>query len=248
MTQPIFTILPFAVSNDALPRIPASDISLMGPVELEAYETWAFGNSAASLTGAKSGRMLTPQGSVSYFNDYLRVPLSSANGLVSDVPEIASQTDTMAMVMRFSTLTGSTSALLGTINGGTGGGLLLSASAFSHNQRGLTGVTQATGISAVEGEWRFVAISRDFSAATKTVRILIGGESLFTDDGGTGSYVPAPSGRFLSFGNAYLTSGSTAVMDIAESAIWRKALSGDELTTAYQRAKIRMAARGITIV
>ncbi len=248
MINPLFTMLPFAVPNTALPLIPAGDIELLFSLEVDAYGHWVFGASEASLTSRINSRTLTPQSDgISYSGAYLSMSLTLGKALLSDFGEVAAQTDTICAVVRLGSTSADTRTIIGNIRATTGGSLFVGTGpTFYQNHRGFTNAgTQSTGVAATTN-WIFVAMSRDFASATKRTAILIGGspQHVVTP---TGTYAPTPG--VVALGSAYSLGATPGLtMDVAEFQIHNRAMTSSELEELYLRSKVRMAARGIAVV
>ena len=253
----ILTRLPITVPS-ALPVIPQADIESFVSWEIDSYDHWIFdkGNSTG-LTGLSQSKVLALQGSApAYSSTHISLPGTSGNALLTDLTEVASQVDTIFMVLRLpATFTGFHFPF-GTLNTGSPllGGASFLASPGSSYPRGTFLTYRGTSLSSTTGpdipaanQWYFLCVSRDFASATKSFRILLGGQTLQTA-AVTGTYTPA-AGRLIALGNGYYaTGGATALFDIAEFGIFNRALSDAELGNLYSRRKLAAAARGITVV
>ena len=80
----IFTMLPFSVSNSALPQLAAADYELLVNYEPDAWGHWLFGVSSSSLIDLTQGKALTLAGTALTYNSNGVVIAGGLNsGLVS---------------------------------------------------------------------------------------------------------------------------------------------------------------------
>lgn len=254
----IVTRLPITVSS-SLPVIPQTDIESFVSWEIDSYDHWIFdkGNSAG-LTGLAQSKVLSLQGSApAYSSNYLSLPGTSGNALLTDLTEVANQADTIFIVLRSPATFSGFHFPFGTLSTGTGnafgGSPYLNSTTNAYpravyaNYRGTN--VPGTAITTLDAaaQWYFLCASRDFNSATKTFRLLVGGKGLFSYTV-TGTYTPA-AGRFIALGNGYYTTGTaTALLNIAEFGVFNRVLSDAELNNLYSRRKNAAAARGITVV
>ncbi|ATQ67723.1 MULTISPECIES: hypothetical protein [Methylosinus] len=249
--NPLFIMLPFSVDNPSLPVIPLTQIEPLAPGEPAAWDHWIFGAGETTLTGRVNNHVLTPQGSRAWAPNYVTIPMATGNALVSSKTESATVADTLCCVARIpGALPSGSAVIMGSlgdaVSPNTGGGLFASGSALSQNHRGLSGVITNTGLTLAADIWMFLAVARDFSGASKTTRVLLGGSPLVENGGISGAY--NNSAGYQAFGDAYLTTATTAHLDLAEAAIYVGAMSGADMALAYARAKERQAARGIAVL
>lgn len=249
--QPIFTMLPISVNNSSLPVIPTADIERLYPYEVAAYGHWYLGGSAASLTDRVNGRALTLQSDgVTYPNAaYLSMNGAQGKDILTDVEETATIADTIAMVVRRTS--GSLAMVFGTLSASTDTPVNGFSPFFSSGDsvwtraNGMnTGIN--TGLIAPSSQWLFIATSRDFAAASRPNKLLVGGSAIYerTD---SGDFEPAPSPRKIAIGSAYYNVGANT-MDVAEFIYFNRAMTAAELANVYARSKARMASVGITVV
>lgn len=251
----LFTMLPFSVSNPALPVIPSTDFERLSELEAGAYEHWIFDNGAASLSGGVNGRMLTAQSDPATFSDsYLSIPSNEGKALLTDMGEVVDQKDTICVVFRYSTTTGVVipfGALAKTADAALGGGCPYIANAgrdilLQYRPTNINSID--TGKDAPASTWQFLAVSRDM-ASGGIVRTLLGGQSQHSVTvSNVAAYIPAGSGRKIGLGSAYYNAVTGVTLDFAEAVVFDRALSASELDDVYLRAKARMAERGITVV
>lgn len=252
----IVTRLPITVSS-SLPVISQADLESFVSWEIDSYDHWIFDRgTSAGLAGLSQSKVLTLQGSApTYSSSYISLPGTPGDALLTDLTETANQVDTIFIVLRSPAAFNGIHFPFGTLSTGTGnvfgGSPYLEGAAntypreFYATYRG-TDVpgTPITTIDAAN-QWYFICVSRDFNSATKTFRILVGGNGIISYTV-AGTYNPAP-GRFIGLGNGYYTVGSSALLDIAEFGIFNRALSDDELNNLYSRRKLAAAARGISV-
>ena len=248
---PLFTMLPFSVSNPSLTAIPPEDIELLYPYENGAYGHWLLGGSSSSLADGVNGRALTVGGDTpTYETGYLTVSQASGNGLASDLADdSAALVVTICAVVRRNAVSAGVWFPFGNLSTPTdgiapyasaGGNLLITG-------RGLTGLNGTnTGKTWPEDVWVFMAMSIDFASGTKAVKFLRGGESVF-ETAPTGTYVPNTDAPFA-LGGKYYSTALAVDLDFAEFILFGDAKSAADLSAIYARSKIRLASRGITVV
>lgn len=251
----LFTMLPFSVSNPALPVIPGADFERLSELEVGAYEHWLFDNGAASLYGGLNGRALTAQSDPATFSDsYLSISGNEGKALLTDMGEVAGQKDTICVVFRYSTTSGVVipfGSLAKTAEAALGGGCPYIANAgrdilLQYRPTNINSID--TGKDAPASTWLFMAVSRDM-ATDGVVRTLVGGQTQHSITvTNVAAYIPAGSGRKIGLGSAYYNAATGVTLDFAEAVLFDRALSAAELTDVYTRAKARMAERGITVV
>lgn len=243
----IFTMLPFSVSNSALPQLAATDYELLVNYEPDAWGHWNLGTSSASLTDLTQGKALTLAGTAPTYNSTGVVIAGGLNsGLVSGL--IDGNERTFCAVIKVPSLTSYAGALIAGIISDTQGfaGFITKASSVYSLLplvRGATGITQNAATGTVENEYVFVALS--WSNATKTINKFFGGR-ISTSQTSTTSKTNSSSN--LGFGNiAYTSASYHSPIEICEGILYDKALSLTEISAVYSRSKNRMAAKGITL-
>lgn len=252
----IFTIMPFSVNNSSLPVIPSSDYQRLSDLEIGAYEHWLFDKGNQSdLTGGVNGRLLTVQSTApTYSGNYLSIQSDEGKSLLTDMGEVAGQTDTVCIVFRYSTSAGVVipfGSLSKTVDASLGGG----APYIGNASRDLLLQYRPTNINSIDtlkdvpaASWQFLAVSRNM-ATGGIVRTLVGGQAIHEITvSAVSSYIPAASGRKIALGSAYYNAAAGVTLDFAEAVVFDRQLSATELAGVYTRAKERMAARGITVV
>jgi len=250
----LFTILNTINTNAALPSISPSDVSSLSELEYEAYGHWMFDQGDSSgLTSKINSKALSLQDAAPTYNEYfLTIASAVGDALLTDIADSADAVDTVSCVFRVPGLS-QANPLVGTLStsaSGDGGGVYVSTATgiIIANYRGTSidgGVDE--GLSPdntiVADKWYFMAVSRDFASATKTVIGMLGGESAITLTG-SGAYSPLGN---IALGNAYFTDLGFA-SDFAELVVFKdKALTATEMQSLYVRAKDRMALRGIVV-
>lgn len=251
MPRVMFTRMPFTVINSSLTTIPSADVEAFSSLELDSYEQWNFGGNASSLNGLVNNRAMTAQSaSPIYFNKYISVSGTFGSALLSPLEEVAGAVDTIAVVARLEADSGGTVLPFGSLGSSTGGSPFLDGTGGSRtvyvNYRGPFNAN--TGLFIPQGSWLFVAISRNFSGSSKTIKVMVGGSTLY-EGTGTTAFSPAASGNKISLGNPYLSSGTAgSVWNFSELVLYQRALTPVELSALYTRAKARAAASGITVV
>lgn len=253
----LFTILPFSAGNQSLPLIPSTDYKRLSDLEISAYDHWIFDKGGASnLSGSVNGKLLTAQSSSpSYSSNYLSILSDQGKGLLTDLGEVATQTDTICVVFRYASSTGIIvpfGSLSTTPEASLGGGSPYLANAARDvllQYRGTSASSTDTGKDLPSGSWHFLAVSRNL-AAGGSIRTLVGGqvanEVTLTAQS---AYIPAGNGsRKIALGSAYYNAVAGVNLDFAEAVIFNRQLSATEMAGVYDRAKARMSARGITVV
>jgi len=244
----IFTMLPFSVSNSALPQLAAADYELLVNYEPDAWGHWNFGTSSASLTDLTQGKSLTLAGTAPTYNSTGVVLAGGLNsGLLS---ELADGTErTLCAVIKIpdlSSLTGSNVA--GNTGTSDGFGMFVQKSGAQRGilpvVRGGTGITGDTFTGIVDGDYVFMAISWSATAGNKLNKFLGGKLSSSI----TSATAKTASAVKMAFGNVqYSISAYHAPLEISEGILYDKALSLTEIAAVYARSKQRMATRGITV-
>lgn len=246
----LFTRLPISVTNAALGQISPSDIEDLSAFESLAYGHWVFdkGDSSA-YTDPLRGKVLTEQGAAVTFDGATNANVSwvAGNALLTDKGETAAVRDTVAMVAKFPVLSG-VRIPFGTLatTPAEGGSLFLIGSDVYTTYRGITS-SESVRSGLLADTWYFVAVTRNFNGATD-LRVLIGGDAVFTSAAGAGStYIPAATDK-IALGNARYTVTPTDTFDVAEFMVFDFTMTNAELSALYNRRKAVMAARGITVV
>lgn len=249
--MPFFTRLPINTNNPALGVIPAGDIEDLSAYESNAYGHWIFDKGDSSnYVAPLQQQFLTVQGTApTVGTNYLRVPMSNGNAILTNKNEGASPVDTIAMVFRASVFP-SLGIFAGTLNDGTdgagGGGPFFSTNKIWQNYRGaITSTEVYTGLNT--DTWYFLAVSRDFAGAS-ALDMLLGGQSLFTGTN-AGTYQTIGNGTdLIGFGNANYASTTSATVDVAEFMLFDYKLTGSELQDLYTRRKSKLAQKGIAVI
>ena len=243
----IFTMLPFSVSNSALPQLAATDYELLVNYEPDAWGHWNFGTSSASLTDLTAGKTLTLAGTAPTYNSNGVVIAGGLNsGLVSGL--VDGNERTFCAVIKVPSLASYAGALIAGIISDTQGfaGFITTASSVYSLLpivRGATGITQNTATGTVQDEYVFVALS--WSNATKTLNKFFGGRISASQ---TSTTSKTNSSSNLGFGNiSYTNSSYHSPIEICEGILYDKALSLSEISAVYVRSKQRMATKGITL-
>lgn len=251
----LFTMLPFAVVNASLPVIPSGDITLLTELEPDAYEHWIFDNSSASLSGLLKSTPLTAQSTApTYSSKYLSISGNEGAGLLTPLTESEGQTDTIAVVFKYTTAAngivipfGSLAKSADAALGGCSPFLSAAPRTLYSTARGAAGIsTLNSGDTIAASTWRFLCVSRKLTASG-TYKVLKGTSTVRESSGDYSAYVPAGSGRKIGLGSLYYNSEAGNTLDFAEAVVFNRALSAAEMSALYLRAQARMAARGITI-
>jgi hypothetical protein len=244
-----------------LGAIPVQDIKFYDIFETSAYEHWIFNQGdSVGLTGRVGGRVLGLQSSAPEYNSegqaqFITLPIASGSALLTDRVETATAVDTLCCVVRpKANIANFKAVLMGSHqNNAPGGGPFFHSVNYPKEVRvtyqGLFQNSVGSGSAAdaykvPADAWYFVAVTRDFSGTTKTLRSMIGGGPIVTLTS-TNSYSPSPSP--IALGNAYDNRTSAGQMDFAEFIIFDRAMSSAELTSLYTRRKRELAALSIPV-
>ena len=244
----IFTMLPFAVSNSALPQLAATDYELLVNYEPDAWGYWNFGTSSASLTDLTQGKALTLAGTAPTYNSTGVVLAGGLNsGLLSDLADGTERTlCAVIKIPDLSSFTGSNVA--GNAGTAEGFGMFVQKSGAQRGilpvVRGATGITGDTFTGIVDGDYVFMAISYTQTGSNKLNKFF-GGKLSSSITSATAKTVSAVN---MAFGNVqYATSAYHAPLEISEGILYDRALSLTEIAAVYARSKTRMATKGITL-
>lgn len=240
----LFTRLPITVSG-SLPVIPSADIQSLVNYEQTSYEHWIFSGGAGALVGKKAGKALTLQSTAPTYSAYYLSFGGNGKALLTDLMDSAAATDTVCVVMRPAASV-TMQVPFGNVGSVLGGSPLIYGTptrTLAHTYRGISNSGNQTAISPAA--WQFLAISRNFSGTTKSIRMLLGGTAQAVTTN-SGTYTPAATP--IALGNSSLAGVGVDVIDYAEFIIFPTALDATELEAVYQRAKARCAARGLAVV
>lgn len=247
------------LANGSLGTVPEADVQRYGEYDPLAYGHWIFkGTSDAVMTAkGQSGKVLTPQGADPVFTpDYLELNMLEGNALLTDLIDTDGATDTWAAVVQLSDP--GFFILLGTLeNGADGGGLFATGS-----PRKLYTTVRGTSVAITnsianapdfaDDAWYFIAMSRDFAGATKTVHQLLGSGAVVSTTALAGVTYNENAGETVALGHAYYdngTPGGTDVpMKVREFITYDRALGADELLKLYAWRKAVLEADGIVVV
>ena len=245
----IFTMLPFAVSNAALPQLAATDYELLVNYEPDAWGHWNFGTSSASLTDLTQGKSLTLAGTAPTYNSTGVVVAGGLNsGLLSDLADGTERT--LCAVVKIPDLSSFLGAnVAGNVGTSEGFGMFVHKSSGQYGilpiVRGGTGITGDTFAGLNVGDYVFLAISYTQTGSNKLNKFFGGKLSSSI----TSATAKTASAVKMAFGNVqYSTSSYHAPLEISEGILYDRALSLIEIAAVYARSKTRMATRGITVV
>lgn len=240
----LFAILPVTTGNIAAPVVPSIDVQYLDGFDSASYEHWMFDRgTSADLTGKNKAKVLTLQGAApAYARSYLTIPGTSGQALLSDVVDAAGAVDTICAVVRRPSGSGS-SILLGNFNGSAGTSLFLQSGNLLVSSQGL--VNSGLIGALPNGAWNFIAVSRDFSGATKLLKAVVGATTYTTS--GAVTYLPNAA-QNPGAGNPAFAGGATSNLDFAELRYYTTAKSLAEIAAIYADAKTRMALRGIAVL
>jgi len=244
----IFTMLPFAVSNAALPKLAATDYELLVNYEPDAWGYWNFGTSSASLVDLTQGKVLTLAGTAPTYNSTGVVVAGGLNsGLLSDLADGTERT--LCAVVKIPDLSSYVGAVVaGNVGTSDGFGMFVHKSGqygILPLVRGATGITGDTFAGLNVGNYVFLAISYTQTGSNKLNKFFGGKLSSSI----TSATAKTASAVKMAFGNiAYSSSTYHAPLEISEGILYDRALSLAEIAAVYARSKTRMATRGITVV
>lgn len=253
----IFGRIPVVSNRPGLAVIPGNEIEELVDYEATAWEHWIFDAGASSLAGRVNNRMLVPVSvAPTYAAAHLTIANAANNGLYTGYADTAAAVDTLFGVFRLPA-----NNLLVPLFGGystSTRGRMLFASAGTTAARNTLAQASGTTISNRDTSqpltteaWVFAALVCDFSATTKAIRALIGGQAGYAGTG-TGSYTPRVSptnpNNQLVVGRDDYASGAGGTLDCAEFGIFNRALTLAQLGDLYMRCKARQAARGNTVL
>lgn len=245
-------------SDTSMPIINESDLSFnqLPPVESDAWEFFALDGTDSSLIGTLNNRALTKQNTVTSGDNFFTLAIGSnvKNALVSTFAD--NRIQTQALVIRFPSLPTNSLQIpfiAGAMNNIAGSGLYLDpGSSLSLRRQFRPSITASEQpYASLANKWIFVALSENGDGSHMD-------STLFCSNGTTSPYsvertdaiakVLASTGIGVGHVN-YVTPAErpTINMDVAEYAIFDTAKSPSDLIHMYNRAKRRMADRGITL-
>lgn len=248
----LFSRIPVVSPSKGLATISEADVDYLVDYEPTSYDHWIFSKgSAAGLVGVNAGRSLTPQSAVpTYSANFLTIDGGIGKALLTDMTETADVTRTMCVVVRDPYSGGAIRVPFGTLDSvnNTGGSPFISGSTYPRpmytTYRNITN-SQNTGMTVDKALWLFLAVSIDFSGATKYVRSLVGGQAGIEV---TATTAYAASANKVAVGNGYYSGAAAGPMDFAEVITYAKALTLAELRAVYARRKARLAKLGVAVV
>lgn len=231
--------------------VPRSKLDWLSAYEPDAWDHWIFNKAALSLDGLVNGRDLSPA-SVSpvYADSYLQLDNDNGKQLNTLYPDTAGAVDTIWAVIRRTYTGAGLNMQWGNFLTSSVGGSMFLSTANAQLYYGYGGVVNSPNTGLVlpnRSAFYFVAISRDFSGAVKSIRSMVGsqGQHLYTSGAGL-TYNPGSS-ETVALGNKYYTTGSGTVDDIMEFGIIPKYMSESELDALYARRKAQLAKLGYTV-
>lgn len=244
----IFTMLPFSVSNSALPQLAAADYELLVNYEPDAWGHWLFGVSSSSLIDLTQGKALTLAGTAPTYNSTGVVLGGGLNsGLLSDLADGTERTlCAVIKIPDLSSFMGSNVA--GNVGASDGFGMFVQKPGANHGilpvVRGATGITGDTFTGITDGNYIFMAISWSATSGNKLNKFL-GGKLSGSITSVTAKTASAVN---MAFGNVQYTAEIYhSPLEISEGILYDRALSLTEIAAVYARSKQRMATRGITV-
>lgn len=248
----LFSIAPVKVVGGTLPRVDRNEVVTLTEAEFGSDgRHWIFDSGDSTcLDGVAGGRSLT-LGDVTptYTADYIGITNGPSDGLRSDLSDTDLSELTMWAVARQPVADGTNGNrfLFGNQTGGAGVGVMLSGNSSTLTvtaRMAASGNPYAIGAVSVN-TWFFIAVSFRLVKGSLLVRAKLNGDAV-------DSYSPLAnvtrSNLPLAVGNYHYGTGpAAAVFQFAEFGIIESLFSDDELGGLYDRAKARMALRGITI-
>lgn len=242
--------LPLVTNNPLLPTISPEDLSLVVPYENSALAHWVFGGDDDCLLSKVSSHVLTKSGTVSY-TDHAAVLKGLSGYLQSDILDLHDMT--AITVFKRPVADGTNDfALIGNFTSGTLSGFshFLNDSgnisgAMAMTTGGANSLTAAVPAGIVAGDWLAAATILNFADGAKRYAVAAGG-AYFEDDLSAfdgPNVTNATIGLRIGYANTN-TGFSTNDREIAETIIFDRALSRDELFEVEYRAQIRQAAKG----
>lgn len=244
----LFIRLPIALNNPTLPKIDPKDIEDFSKFESRSYGHWIFdtGNDEG-FTAPLTNKVLSKQGADPEFSaSHLTLPLANGDALVTDYLDKADAVDTVSFVFKLDAFSG-VQVLNGTLSSADGGGLFISSGNLWQNYRGAV-TSQEVKPSLQTDTWYFVAIARDFSGAQNDLRILVGGENVYTAPHSGAYSVPTGPVTNLAFGNANYAASTTSKIDLLGANLVDHAMTNEEMAALYSRRKTYFANKGIPVV
>lgn len=267
MIFPVFR-LPVSCPSANREVIPSEYLSPIGPAAAEpaqdVYEHWTFFNGEASLRGLRYGRILTPQSTEYTFSDkYVTLP-GTGNALLTDVPD-DEEPKTMMLAVRLPTASQYYGPIMAGAWAGDSPDRTGSALYIETNLSQLTVVVEgAIGgyvgrtypVGATAGAWVIIGLSEDLGTypggrQLTFVRNAGNGPPGWSSYAGDSGIVAAKSvnpANKIAVGNAYLPLLNVNPTEVAQFAIWKKYLTGDELTAAGEVFAKNMEFAGLTVL
>ena len=249
----LFTRLPVVYTgSESLPTVSVADVTYLSEYEENAAEHWVFdkGNSS-NLVGVVNGLLLTAQSDApTHSSNFLSISTAVGKALLSTISEQTDGKITVWAVSKLTTVTGNPQPVFGNFNN-SGGGFMdsntLNGSTVDKKAylRGTTNANPLTIANTANNIWTFSAISMDMSSVNKLLKSLVTPTD-YNEITLTGTYVIG--GTNIGIGNSYYSSAATATLSVAEFGIINSAYTIPELVILYNRAKARMALRGISVL
>lgn len=243
----LFTVLPVTTKDSSLPQLNPADVRLFGDAEYGASGHWLLGGGASSLTGITASKSLLSEGDVSpvWSGDYVTLNGYQA-GLTSPSLDSEDGLDSFCLVFKTQGSVNS-DVVLGNASTTSGdGGFFVATNASGELYITARGTFDnrviATGI--LPNSWYFISISRNFSGDSKELNYFVGGIST-GQTLGTGVYIPNADN--MAVGNINFNNASRP-MDYAEFITYSRVISTEEMNSIYERSKVRMSDKGISIV
>jgi len=237
-------------SSRTLPTLSdVQDIISIPTLEADAYGHWEFGGDQSSLIDKVNARSLTLQAGATvqpeYGENYVRLGAAKGQSLQSGLLDSAVTDYTVSgVVMPEDVVLMVLLGNLGSNDVGLGAGLFTSANKVY--------VTARTGVSSVDPGLALdmskpAFISMSVNKTTGVVNIVAMQNGATFENTATGAQVEAAAP--ISVGNSRYTTGgayNTLKNKYYEAVIHSRALSISEMKAIANRAKVRLAARGIT--
>lgn len=248
-----FTMMPFAVNNNNLPKIAAENIELLVDSEPNALAHWLFQNNTNHLNDLISNRKITPVNGAITTSKGVLVQGDENTSSVKTFKTDLIETPNSTMIVVFKTpleqdWTGNSLSLCGAFAGSSAGPLCyLNKTSIKYFMPPLNQISGDLTEPLEYNTWYVAAFSNaQLENGTGNVKLLLGGKNLFDINYEARDSI---SSKNIELGMSYNFSASysTAPVEIAEFIYFEEALSVNEINSVIGRTAIRMAEKGITL-
>lgn len=232
------------VSGRSPAAIPAADLSLLVPGEQETYSHCLFGPASGSINSIVGTNHLSLQdGAPTYQTNY--ATLTARDALLSTLADSDTQAFTACIAFRIASSVSGIKMLFGNLSNPIANGRAVYSSNGTLIFRTGDGANQnLTGMTAVADAWHWLAVGHDPDSATDSLIAYADGQAL-TFNYDSSSYVVGATN--LAVGDSTYSSAGLTPVDYAEAVIFDSLLTADDLAGVYNRSKIRLGGRGITL-